>query len=200
MDCQMPEVNGYQAAVEIRRREAPGHHVPIVAVTASAVKGDRERCVAAGMDAYLTKPVTVEALRAVLATLLPHAGNGPVDADVLDPDTLDTLRELGGDDAFLLDELADLFIDRAPVDIETLRGAVARGDLPAAAAVAHRLKGSCSAVGAARMAAVAAEIEAAAGDGQFGRVDPHLVAALGRSFEDARAALRRVSARSAVGG
>jgi signal transduction histidine kinase/CheY-like chemotaxis protein len=70
MDCQMPEMNGYEATEEIRRREVPGHHLPIVALTASAIKGDEDRCLAAGMDAYVTKPVTVKALGAVLTRLL----------------------------------------------------------------------------------------------------------------------------------
>ena len=76
MDCQMPEMNGYEATEEIRRREPPGHHIPIVALTASAVKGDEDRCLAAGMDAYVTKPVTVKALGTALDSLL---GTGDVD-------------------------------------------------------------------------------------------------------------------------
>jgi signal transduction histidine kinase/CheY-like chemotaxis protein len=70
MDCQMPVMNGYEASEEIRRREPPGRHIPIVALTASAIKGDEDRCLAAGMDAYVTKPVTVKALGVVLARLL----------------------------------------------------------------------------------------------------------------------------------
>jgi len=77
MDCQMPEMNGYEATEEIRRREPPGHHIPIVALTASAIKGDEDKCLAAGMDAYVTKPVTVKALGAVLTRFL-----DPPDDDV----------------------------------------------------------------------------------------------------------------------
>jgi CheY-like chemotaxis protein len=69
MDCQMPEMNGYEASKEIRRREPPGRHVPIVALTASAVLGDEQRCLDAGMDAYVTKPVTLESLGTVLSSL-----------------------------------------------------------------------------------------------------------------------------------
>ena len=83
MDCQMPEMNGYEATEEIRRREPPGHHIPIVALTASAIKGDEDRCLAAGMDAYVTKPVTVKALGTALTSLL-------------DPDGAGTDRELAG--------------------------------------------------------------------------------------------------------
>jgi two-component system sensor histidine kinase/response regulator len=69
MDCRMPVMNGYEASEEIRRREAPGHHIPIVALTASAINGDEERCRAAGMDDYVTKPVTVDRLASVLGAL-----------------------------------------------------------------------------------------------------------------------------------
>jgi CheY-like chemotaxis protein len=70
MDCRMPEMNGYEATMEIRRREGPGPHLPIVALTASAINGDEERCRAAGMDDYVTKPVTVDRLASVLGALL----------------------------------------------------------------------------------------------------------------------------------
>ncbi len=105
MDCQMPEMNGYEATTEIRRRERrrPGgtvsgepRHVPVVALTASAIKGDEERCLAAGMDAYVTKPVTVDGLGAVLRRVLDPGAPEP-EADVLDPATLESLWELGGD-------------------------------------------------------------------------------------------------------
>jgi signal transduction histidine kinase/CheY-like chemotaxis protein len=70
MDCRMPEMNGYEASAEIRRREEPGRHIPIVALTASAINGDEERCRAAGMDDYVTKPVTVDRLASVLRPLI----------------------------------------------------------------------------------------------------------------------------------
>jgi signal transduction histidine kinase/CheY-like chemotaxis protein len=91
MDCQMPEMNGYEATEEIRRREPPGHHIPIVALTASAIKGDEDRCLAAGMDAYVTKPVTVKALGAALSNLL--EANGRASDHEHDKETLDHLLE-----------------------------------------------------------------------------------------------------------
>jgi len=75
MDCQMPVLDGYDTAREIRRREASQHggHIPIVAMTASAMRGDRERCIAAGMDDYIAKPIDSDKLDQLLARWLPAA-------------------------------------------------------------------------------------------------------------------------------
>jgi two-component system, sensor histidine kinase and response regulator len=188
MDCQMPVLNGYEATAAIRAREQQtGCHVPVVALTASAIKGDKERCLAAGMDAYVTKPVTVASLGEVLGRLVEPAG------DVLDPETVDGLWELGGDTPAVLEELADTFIEGAPFQIALLAAAVARADLETVARAAHQLKGSCAAVGARSMEGLAAQIEAAAVDNHPERL-PAGVAKMQQSFESAQVALRAAAA------
>ena len=70
MDCHMPELDGYETALEIRRRERPGRHIPIIAMTANVMKGDRELCLAAGMDDHVGKPVDADALLDAIARSL----------------------------------------------------------------------------------------------------------------------------------
>ena len=149
MDCQMPEMDGFEATAEIRRREKlSGHHVPIIAITANAMQGDRERCLEAGMDSYIAKPIQLEELRKALQR---HRANPPaVDeaaggkepaSKVIDWAAL--LARVGGDMEPLA-ELVRLFLDTYPRTLSEVREAVARADPEAVERAAHSLKGSVS--------------------------------------------------------
>jgi PAS domain S-box-containing protein len=138
MDVQMPELDGFEATAAIREREqASGRHLPIVALTAHAMKGDAERCLAAGMDGYLAKPLQPAELVAVLARLAPDT--------VIDRARL--LERVGGDVRALKD-VARIFLADAPRRMAGIRRAIARGDPRALRAAAHTLKGALSNFGA----------------------------------------------------
>ena len=140
MDCQMPEMDGFAATVEIRRREGTARHTTIIAMTANALDGDHERCVAAGMDDYLSKPVKSEALRLMLARwskpdgLRRHActtAKRPLstpETSVLDPAQLAVLRAIQEPgEADCVTEVIDLFLTEATSQVEALHQALAPG-------------------------------------------------------------------------
>ncbi|WP_053225689.1 hybrid sensor histidine kinase/response regulator [Solirubrobacter soli] len=160
MDCQMPVLDGYAATAEIRRMEGDARRTPIIAMTAHAMEGDRERCIAAGMDDYLAKPLHADDLHAVLQRWI--AATRPV---VVDQAVLRALARDVGDDA-IVEEICDLFLTEAGPRLEAMRAATRRGDAEALHVHAHTLKGAASSVGAAMVANAAEEIQthAAAGD------------------------------------
>ena len=162
----MPEMDGFAATAKIRELEADGRRTPIIAMTASAMKGDRERCLAAGMDDYVAKPVSPESLDEVLRrwvspeaprTPSPAADeDGPVDQAVLDQ--LLAIDEGGG----LLSEVIDTFLRLAPGKLSALARAAKRKDPGGLERAAHSFLGSCANLGARRMAAICAGLETAA--------------------------------------
>jgi CheY-like chemotaxis protein len=152
MDVQMPELDGFETAVAIRERERPaGVHLPIVAVTAHAMEGDAERCLAAGMDSYLAKPLQPEELLATIAAVttgvraVPAAGPGPpvttAAAGVIDEARV--IERVGGDRRALA-SLARVFLADAPRRLAEIRRAIQSRDAPALRAAAHALKGAVS--------------------------------------------------------
>jgi two-component system, sensor histidine kinase and response regulator len=173
MDCRLPGLDGFQATAEIRRREGAGRHVPIVAMTASASQQDRERCLAAGMDDHVAKPVLVGDLGAVLDRWLPAvapaAGAEPA-ADVLDRDRIAALMELDqdGQGSRLLTRLAAAFLAGAPADLAGLRAAVERGDAAAVGEVAHHLKGAAATLGSGAVVDLCDGLEVLAGADALG--------------------------------
>jgi two-component system, sensor histidine kinase and response regulator len=169
MDVQMPEMDGFEATRVIRQREAgTGARTPIVAMTAHAMVGDRERCLAAGMDEYISKPVHRQELLRVLA----WAASAKFETDLTpvlceEPAVLDrdgAIERLGGD-GDLFDEVAQLFTDDAPKLLDEMRSALAAGDASRLTRAAHTLKGSAGYVGGGPTAAAAQTLETIAANG-----------------------------------
>jgi CheY-like chemotaxis protein/HPt (histidine-containing phosphotransfer) domain-containing protein len=141
MDVQMPEMDGLQATVAIRDREkGSGGHIPIIAMTAYALKGDCERCLAAGMDGYVAKPArATDLVRAIEAAVpaLPESG-GPAPAEGFD--WKEALAAVAGDRQ-LLAELAELFLGECPGWMREIETAISAGDPVRLRSAAHTLKG-----------------------------------------------------------
>jgi signal transduction histidine kinase/CheY-like chemotaxis protein len=169
MDVQMPEMDGLEATARLRRREeGTGRHVPVVAMTAHAMKGDRERCLEAGMDAYVAKPIQAHELFAVMSRLAPAAGAVspcPPPATHGGLEMAAALEWVNGNRE-ILREIAGVFLDTYPGQLAELREAVGRADCKAVRRLAHGLRGSVSAFGATAAAEAAQRLEAraAAGD------------------------------------
>jgi CheY-like chemotaxis protein len=163
MDCQMPVLDGYATAREIRRREAGRRHVPIVAITAHAFAGERAKVLAAGMDDYVVKPIKQATLLEVLERWWPGgaaAGAGVSSSVRLVPEHGDRSVEPPPTEG-----VRRVFLRSVPEQISELEQALARCDERQRAAAAHKLKGGCLAVGASRMASLCLELERGRGDG-----------------------------------
>lgn len=188
MDCQMPEMDGYEATRRIRRQETDGTHLPIIAITAHAMKGDRDKCLAAGMVDYIAKPFRADEIATVLEGWLPSTpGTSPraearagalaeAPVRVGEPDetlvleTIAALHELGretGTDA--LRRVIDAFLDQTPAQLAELRGALEDGDGKMVAEIAHSLKGISAQLGASHFSKLCADlVEAARSSGGQG--------------------------------
>ncbi len=212
MDCHMPVMDGFEATRTIRARDNGGPRIPIIAMTAGALDEDRERCFAAGMDDYISKPVDVDKLGDILARWVPKAaapdatardrttpdGQGAHDApsgaaevaaappsdDVLDLNRLQLLRELGPS---LLPDAIRAFREEAGKSLATLQAALSERDFGTLAGSAHKLSGAAGNIGAVRAAALAKELE------RLGRAaDPGFRTEGGRLLEQLESELSRV--------
>ena len=196
MDVQMPELDGYEATAAIRDLEGAEKRTPIIAMTANAMDGDREKALEAGMDDYVSKPVKTEALDAALERWVhaaePDEKPATMDAvsdghPVLDYAVLENLRSLQEEgDPDLLTELVEVFEEDAPPRLAAIREATERGDAPTVERAAHTLKGSSGNLGATKMSETARLLEEAARAGDLSAA-PTLLDRLEADFEETRA-------------
>ena len=194
MDCQMPLLDGYDTAREIRRREATQQRdrIPIIAMTANAMQGDREKCLAAGMDDYIAKPISTEILDEKLARWLepipaPH-DHLPV-PEVLDQDRILTLRTLfpGEEMTGMLHELTATIT----TELDHIDQALTTTDRTALLAAAHRLKNAAGMLGAAELANTAAQLETQANTDHPQACDPTSLQTLSDHWALTRTAIQR---------
>ncbi|MGZ4799881.1 MAG: response regulator [Acidimicrobiia bacterium] len=182
MDCQMPEMNGYEATAAIRIQEGSERRTPIIAMTAGARREDRERCLAEGMDSYLAKPVSKDALLALVLRSITIANNNakprtrpipPVEITI-DQVVFDELRVIGDAAGHnLVAEVVEHFIRDTEVLLVQLRDAFERGDAFAVSRIAHSIKGGCSQLGGRQLASTCTRLESEASAGSLadGEID-----------------------------
>ena len=176
MDVQMPEMDGFEATREIRKLEAEsGDRIPIIAMTAYATEGDRDRCLEAGMDRYVSKPISAAKLFKAIEALVPptpeEASDPADDGQKSGPLRLDGLLKSFENDHDLFEELVDIFINDYPQMLKTLRTTLKSSDTKTLSRTAHSLKGMLRNFQAEAAADTAYTLERMGRDGTLGDAD-----------------------------
>jgi two-component system, sensor histidine kinase len=203
MDCQMPVMDGLTATAEIRRREqhSGGARVPIIALTANAMEGDRERCLAAGMDDFLSKPFSQQQLATLLRRwlalrTLPESERRDLSrVPLIDAGVLRNITALAK--PALLNSMIDLYLRHSPDLIEAIESAAANMQADALSQAVHALKSSTANLGGTRLAMVAKECEVLAREGGISQAAP-IVPRIRREYQEFCAALMRERSPSAA--
>ena len=185
MDVQMPEMDGFEATRLIRARERDsGGHVPIVAMTAHAMKGDRERCLEIGMDSYIAKPLVpnelLEAIESLAGTAGSVASTQPPAAPSVNSFDRDTALENVGGDMALLQEIIEVLKEECPGWLKAIHDGITKGKAKTVREAAHTLKGTVGTFGAARAAGLAQRLETMGRDKNLSGAD-----AIARELEQA---------------
>ena len=198
MDVQMPEMDGFEATAAIRQKESEmGRHIPIIAMTAHAMKGDREMCLERGMDDYVSKPIQPKDLSAAINRqlgnmVLPQPEVPPSDGSdgkaVFDQKFL--LDRLDGDEQ-LFKEIVKTFLDDAPLQVEKLKQALMEENLNQLEKQAHSLKGAAMNIGGNALQAIAFEVELSGKKGDLKRTQ-ELIPRLEKEFTRLQKALSRL--------
>jgi two-component system, sensor histidine kinase len=196
MDCQMPVMDGLTATAQIRRREqqSGAARVPIIALTANAMEGDRERCLAAGMDDFLSKPFTQQQLATLLRRwlalrALPETERRDLSrVPLIDASVLRNIAALAK--PTLLDSMIDLYLRHSPALIEAIETAVANMQADELSQAVHTLKSSTSNLGGTRLAMVAKECEVLAREGGVAQA-AQIVPRIRKEYQEFCAALMR---------
>jgi len=211
MDCQMPEMDGYEAAREIRRMEEGKKRIPIIAMTANALQGDREKCLAAGMDDYLSKPVEPVKLAAMLEHWLRRESERyeRPESEFADLEPLDTDEEIEApyknpkavfdfssffaramNDAQMAKALIEMFVADMPGQLDKLAVVVAARDIKLSEALAHKIKGAAANMSGIAMSETVSQMEKAGRAGDFETLD-RLAPLLAQDFYALKDAAKR---------